>query len=491
VITPSIAYQSVDLHDSPAFYTYLSDPANGVLKNGKLLEQWAKDRYYLLSLKIAAAFSSMNLSMVTSCFRRHALAMQDQSNVNLWNWPNPLGPEYPVSYADAKPDIVGIDQITVSQQVRVASSNSPERLSWVAGALYLHSHNVGGQDIGTAALADGGSVNGWAVSNRTMTELAVFGQIDLHFRDHLRATLGARVERDSFHSVERLEPWPWQYFTVDGAATPVTPQFGLAYQGAGLYYATVAKGYRGGGPNASLGGICVVSTPRAYGPDTVWNYELGAKNSLLDARLQIDASLFHISWHDVQVQIPVPECGIGYTANAGEAAIDGFDVGVRAKFLEHIQTDATVAYTNARYTQTVTSDNAVIVARGDAIGALPLVTAPWTATVSATYEFALPSGVRASLQVQDAYHSRNPGPFTSDNPAALVYAPTRRPNPSTNLLNLRSVVTWAHFELSVFVNNALDSQPTLQRRNYVPTDTLFYATTFRPRTIGIATNWHY
>ena len=139
----------------------------------------------------------------------------------------------------------------------------------------------------------------------------------------------------------------------------------------------------------------------------------------------------------------------------------------------------------------VTSGNAVIVGKGDAIGVLPLVTAPWTATASVIYEFALPGGVRASLQAQDAFHSRNSGPFTSDNPAALVYAPTRRPNPSTNLLNLRSVVTWAHLELSVFVNNALDSQPTLQRRNYVPTDTLFYATTFRPRTVGIATNWRY
>ena len=132
-----------------------------------------------------------------------------------------------------------------------------------------------------------------------------------------------------------------------------------------------------------------------------------------------------------------------------------------------------------------------VVPTGDAIGALPLVTAPWTANASTVYEFALPGGVRASLQAQDTFHSRNPGPFTSDNPAALVYAPTRRPNPSTNLLNLRSMVTWPHFELSVFVNNVLDSQPTLQRRNFEPADTLYYATTFRPRTVGIATNWHY
>jgi iron complex outermembrane receptor protein len=493
VITPSIAYQSVDLHDSSAFYTYLSDPANGVLKSGKLLQQWANDRHYLLSLKATAALTGVNLSMVTGYFRRHALAMQDQTNVAYWRWPNPLGDEYPVSYADARPDIIGIDQITLSQQVRLASSNNSERLSWVAGALYLYGHNVGAQDIGTAALADGGALNGWTVTYRTTTQLAVFGQIDWQLRGRLRATLGARLEHDSYHSLAQLNFQSVEYFAVDGAATPVTPHFGLAYQGAGtgLYYATVAKGYRGGGPNASIGAACAVSTPLAYGPDFVWSYELGAKNSLLDARLQIDASLFHISWHDVQVQIPVPECGICYTINAGAAASDGFDFGLRARLPKHIQVDATVAYASAHYTKTVISDNAVVVGKGDAIGVLPLVTAPWMATASVIYEFALPGGVRASLQAQDAFHSRNPGPFTSDNPAALVFAPTRRPNPSTNLLNLRAQVTWAHFYLSVFVNNALDSQPTLQRRNYVPTDTLFYATTFRPRTIGIATNWHY
>lgn len=46
--------------------------------------------------------------------------------------------------------------------------------------------------------------------------------------------------------------------------------------------------------------------------------------------------------------------------------------------------------------------------------------------------------------------------------------------------------SWPEFELSLFINNALDSQPTLQVRNYVSTDTLLYATTFRPRTIGLA-----
>ncbi|MGH7745065.1 MAG: hypothetical protein ACREQ5_09735, partial [Candidatus Dormibacteria bacterium] len=68
---------------------------------------------------------------------------------------------------------------------------------------------------------------------------------------------------------------------------------------------------------------------------------------------------------------------------------------------------------------------------------------------------------------------------------------SRRANPSTNLLNLRGTAVWSSFELSLFVNNALDSQPTLQVRNHLSTDTLLYATTFRPRTIGVAGQWRF
>jgi hypothetical protein len=40
-------------------------------------------------------------------------------------------------------------------------------------------------------------------------------------------------------------------------------------------------------------------------------------------------------------------------------------------------------------------------------------------------------------------------------------------------------------EVGLYVNNLLDSQPTLSRRNNFREDTLIYATTFRPRTIGL------
>ena len=148
-----------------------------------------------------------------------------------------------------------------------------------------------------------------------------------------------------------------------------------------------------------------------------------------------------------------------------------------------------MAYADAHYTETVMSADQVVVRDGDAVGALPLVSPPWSVTASGDYQLKFASDVLATLHAQDVFHSRNPGPFTSENPAAIAYAPLRRPNPSTNQLNLSAMASWSNVELSVFVNNVLDSQPTLQRRNYLARDTLTYATTVRPRTVGVSANW--
>ena len=59
-----------------------------------------------------------------------------------------------------------------------------------------------------------------------------------------------------------------------------------------MVYATAAKGYRVGGGNASYAGnpVCqidlrtigVADAPTTYKSDSVWSYEVGTKNKVLD-----------------------------------------------------------------------------------------------------------------------------------------------------------------------------------------------------------------
>ena len=486
-ITPSFRYQSTDVHDTSAFFLSLSDPARGVLRNGSGLTQYYSDRFTLVSLKAAAALGPADLGSVTAYIQRHASALEDNATLDGLNQ---------TGYANAKADPVWLDQTVLSQELRLASSDRTARLSWIVGASYVHAHYEEIQDIATSALADGGALNGKQLVDRVRSQAGAYVEVDLRLRQRLTVSAGARVERDSYDSFQQVEPISSlvgeQNFSISGAATPVTPRFNLAYQADAnsLYYATVAKGYRMGGPNDTVGVACPVSTPLTYRPDLVWSYEIGAKNSLFDEHLQVDSSVFYIAWQDMQLPIPLTNCGLGFTVNAGTATSDGFDLGLQLALSGHLKVALTAAYTNAHYNETVTLNNLVVVARGDAIGALPLVTPPWSVTTSAAYEMAV-AGARVTLSAQDAFHSRNPGPFASDNPMAVTYAPTRRANPSTNLLNLRATAGWSDFELSLFVNNALDSEPTLQVRNHISTESLLYATTFRPRTIGVAGKWRF
>ena len=130
---------------------------------------------------------------------------------------------------------------------------------------------------------------------------------------------------------------------------------------------------------------------------------------------------------------------------------------------------------------------------------------PWTATASIAYEFALPRGVTANLQVQDIFHSHNPGTFftrpTSQGcsrqgpcpppPWAWSVTDYPRADPATNVVHLRARFSGSNAELSLYVDNALNSQPLLSGKTesssygVVFGPPLVYATTLRPRTVGV------
>jgi hypothetical protein len=260
------------------------------------------------------------------------------------------------------------------------------------------------------------------------------------------------------------------------------PSFELSYRtnDRNLYYLTAAKGYRSGGfvpqfPDCQ-------EPPDAFTADTVWSYELGAKNDLLNGRLHLDSSIFHISMRDDQQ--PYRTTCEGFSQNIGAAVSNGFDLTAQSLLTEHTRVDFAVAYTDAHYARDITLDGAVIVHAGDALGQAPVVASPWKLTASIEYRFNLSSGTATELRAEDGFRSRNPGPFYNTNPASPFFVLDRRADPSTNLLNLRATLRWTRSDLALFVNNALDSRPTLQR-NFP------FAYTLRPRTIGLTASWRY
>ena len=228
LITPGFRYQLLDVHDSSAFTTYLSDPGAGILNNGKLLTQPYSDTYHLASLRIEADLGFAQLRAISGYLARWARA--DNAGNRYPDPPNPLGPEYPVSYADAGLAYLGVDQYVGSQQLIFSGGTRGSRVRWVAGGEYIHAHYLAVQDLVTLALADG-LINGRVKSDRGTSEIAGFAQTDIQLRDRLTATLGVRVERASYDSTLDVSDWGPEYrlpvsVSQPGLRHPSRPAFG-------------------------------------------------------------------------------------------------------------------------------------------------------------------------------------------------------------------------------------------------------------------------
>jgi outer membrane receptor protein involved in Fe transport len=115
---------------------------------------------------------------------------------------------------------------------------------------------------------------------------------------------------------------------------------------------------------------------------------------------------------------------------------------------------------------------------------------PWNLTASVDYLAKLGHDVTGDLRAEDVFRSQNPGPFALQDPGSPFYVLGYRPDPATNVLNLRASVRWQHCDAALFVNNALNALPVIQQTNATGVLTQrLDAATFRPRTVGLSVSW--
>ena len=127
-----------------------------------------------------------------------------------------------------------------------------------------------------------------------------------------------------------------------------------------LGYFTYSEGFRRGGANAASGGQAIDSEAvdkllqeaRFYEPDSLNNYELGIKSTLLDGRMTLNGALYYIEWQDMQIivgsvddeqgnSISLP---IDQRVNAGDAESVGAEAELAALLTDTLRLSASAAY---------------------------------------------------------------------------------------------------------------------------------------------------
>ncbi len=507
LISTSVYYQNVHQDDAQRFYAAFSNADQGVFHNGVLLPEGWKDHWVLPALKLEAHLAFADFTATASNLDRDVTQVLDQAafvcpGLGPTGCGNPLGIGYPNSPRNIAYTPTGLSVKAWTVEARLASNNHDAPITWVAGLFYDHriQHDFQtsyDQDLVPAAPNLLAALFQDQHETFTDEQFAVFAQADWHITDRLTATLGERVSNVKV-TVEEFTAIPPAGAPADtitsSKETSSSPRVALAYQfnSDNLFYASFSKGFRVGGANAPVPSYCPQIVPPTYASDYVQAYEIGAKSTFFDRRLQVDTSVFHNLWKNIQQFISL-QCGpFGYGTNAGSAVSNGLDLSLHAIVTDRVRVNLNVSYVDAYYdTNGYDKQGNILVGKDDKVGILPQVNAPWTVNASVDYELPLRDGNKVHARVEGNYSSRSPGPFITQLVNSSNSYPLALPDPPTHLYNARVGYKRKQMDVSLFVNNLLNSTPALSKyQGYSISDLITY-TTFRPRTLGLTATYDF
>lgn len=255
-------------------------------------------------------------------------------------------------------------------------------------------------------------------------QYSVFGNVGYEIVHGLTGSVGLRW----FHSYRSDEqvivqqffpnsptgPEPFQSFSQSA----VFKSFDLSYKlsPGSLVYAQASQGFRAGGPNYPGG---FTATAPAYGADSVWDYEVGLKQSAAGGRVHWNTSLFWIDWSNLQVILP--QANFSYISNSGSARSKGFESELTAEVVHDLTAVLGVSYNNAQLvgTQPFNSNPANQLRAGDRLAGVP----EWTANASLIYRQPLFTRYTLTERVDLSYQSSRGTVVPPQNPAYFVAKP--------------------------------------------------------------------
>ncbi len=518
-IQPSFYIQETHQNDTGHYEVAISDRSHGSLNNASNAPLPSTDRFAVAELKMEARLGGVTLTSITGYDTRKFAFDGDFLNYQDFQL---LGSPYEQFPGETGIGYYHVAQHSETQEFRLASNNPNSRLTWVVGAYYndLHQHDNGATVHDAvrpviAFYASQGFIPGQYYLNKydyygdvvfDVQNIALFGNVDYRLMDTLKLSVGLRGSTTRTRTTNDVEGafTGHQFNSGSGNETSVTPKFTLSWQrdSSNLFYASAGKGYRNGGVNTitttsapaciafqQANGLVVKPT---YQPDSLWSYEVGAKNSFWNGRIHTNASAFHIDWSNIQTSAQLGPCSFAAIFNLGSATVNGFDVDIRARATKHLNLGLSIGYTKGTYNRTAGG----VVSKGDQIGGPGFAgdpsTPPFVVVVDGQYDIPISDDKTIYIWAQDVYRSRNPGPFSALEPANFIsYNPGVVGGPATNLFNARIGLLVGNFNFSAFGSNLFNTHPQLSLADSQLGDPRFYAYTLRPRTIGLNVTYRY
>ena len=369
-----------------------------------------------------------------------------------------------------------------SQELQLTGRTGP--VKWVAGLYYLQESidfDLDFQPQFIWGLIP--NLHVYIDSKLKAKAYAAFTQSEITVSDRLKLIVGARYS----HEEKRFSAFGRAFVPPDGAIIPIpgypflrdddktssnafTPRFGVDFQVNDqlLVYGSGTRGFKSGGFN-------ITGTEPAYRPETIWAYEVGLKSTLLDRRLQLNASAFYYDYKNLQVQAFTPQGTLDIT-NAASSTIKGVELEVTARPLSGLQLNVSAAYLDATYNRYVTArstaPNVPLDLSGNNLNFAP----KWMFTPALSYNTEFADGWQARISVDYRWQSRIYFSAFNDKPYS---------QPSYGLLGGEIAVgtPGKHWELALYGRNLTNKDYTVGAYDFSSTGTSEFIT--EPRVIGL------
>ncbi|GLK45885.1 MULTISPECIES: TonB-dependent receptor [Novosphingobium] len=233
------------------------------------------------------------------------------------------------------------------------------------------------------------------------TSYAFFGDFNWAFADKWRLSFGGRWSHDNKKLTNSFAT-AGLIGSGDANFTKFTPKIGIDYRPNSdvMLYASWSRGYRSGGFSPRAATAATASTP--FQPETVDAYEVGAKLSAFDRKLEFNVAGYVSDYKDMQQNLTVPGGPLGnqtITGNVpGGAIIKGIEADATLRITSQFKITASTAYMKSHFRNFVTcgavSATQTAAANSCGTGLVPfnysanrLIYAPrFTGSVNADYE---------------------------------------------------------------------------------------------------------
>lgn len=237
-----------------------------------------------------------------------------------------------------------------------------------------------------------GATAGTLIADNETDAWAIFGYVEQGLTEKVNARLELRYSDEEKSFVAPLtdlsDSNSWDALTVRATLdSRINDDW--------LLYASAAKGIKSGDfvtVTDSVNNLTFVTT---FDPEENWTYELGAKGTLADRRIQVDTAVYFIDWSDIVIpqifeSIDGQVLGLptAVNTNAGDASVMGVEASLRALLSKYASLDIGVSWTDAEMDDAKLASLAGLPSfapDGDVSGNTVLRQSEWQANASLSY----------------------------------------------------------------------------------------------------------